>query len=380
MMRPIRLGGDQMIFGEGCLAHLKTLVGKRAFIVTAGRSMIEGGALDKVRGYLKEGGMEVEVLTGVEPDPGFETVMRGAKMMQRFEPDWIVALGGGSAMDAAKAMWVYYEHPELTKLSDILPPKKVPKLRGKARMVCIPSTAGTASEVSRSIVITDNETHIKHGIGDMEMMPDVAICDPEITATMPPKITADTGMDALTHSVEALVSTRAHFLSDILARASIKDIMKYLPLAYREGGNLEYREKMLNASTVSGMAFTNVSLGIVHSMAHTLGSMFSLPHGLSNALLLPYVMKFNSQNAEAAARYQSMAKEIGQEDLIEAVIKLRHEVGIPDKLSVLVPDRAAYVEKLDAMAEMALADGCTKTNPVIPTIDQLKELFMEAYE
>lgn len=380
MMRPIRLGGDQMIFGEGCLAHLKTLAGKRAFIVTAGRSMIEGGALDKVRGYLQEGGMEVEVLTGVEPDPGFETVMRGAKMMQNFEPDWIVALGGGSAMDAAKAMWVYYEHPELTKLSDILPPKKVPKLRGKARMVCIPSTAGTASEVSRSIVITDNETHIKHGIGDMEMMPDVAICDPEITATMPPKITADTGMDALTHSVEALVSTRAHFLSDILARASIKDIMKYLPLAYREGKNLEYREKMLNASTVSGMAFTNVSLGIVHSMAHTLGSMFSLPHGLSNALLLPYVMKFNCQNAEAAERYQSMAQEIGEDDFIEAVIKLRHEVGIPNKLSVLVPDRTAYVEKLDAMAEMALADGCTKTNPVIPTIDQLKELFMEAYE
>ena len=342
--------------------------------------MIERGALDKVRGYLQEGGMEVEVLTGVEPDPGFETVMRGAKMMQNFEPDWIVALGGGSAMDAAKAMWVYYEHPELTKLSDILPPKKVPKLRGKARMVCIPSTAGTASEVSRSIVITDNETHIKHGIGDMEMMPDVAICDPEITATMPPKITADTGMDALTHSVEALVSTRAHFLSDILARASIKDIMKYLPLAYREGKNLEYREKMLNASTVSGMAFTNVSLGIVHSMAHTLGSMFSLPHGLSNALLLPYVMKFNCQNAEAAERYQSMAQEIGEDDFIEAVIKLRHEVGIPNKLSVLVPDRMAYVEKLDAMAEMALADGCTKTNPVIPTIDQLKELFMEAYE
>ena len=165
-----------------------------------------------------------------------------------------------------------------------------------------------------------------------------------------------------------------------MARASIKDIMKYLPLAYREGKNLEYREKMLNASTVSGMAFTNVSLGIVHSMAHTLGSMFSLPHGLSNALLLPYVMKFNCQNAEAAERYQSMAQEIGEDDFIEAVIKLRHEVGIPNKLSVLVPDRTAYVEKLDAMAEMALADGCTKTNPVIPTIDQLKELFMEAYE
>ena len=380
MMRPIRLGGDQMIFGEGCLAHLKTLDGKRAFIVTAGRSMVEGGALARVRGLLEEGGMAVDVMTGVEPDPGFETVMRGAKKMQEFQPDWIVALGGGSAMDAAKAMWVYYEHPELTKLSDLLPPKKIPKLRGRARMVCIPSTAGTASEVSRSIVITDNETHIKHGIGDMEMMPDVAICDPEITATMPPKITADTGMDALTHALEALVSTRAHFLSDILTRAAVRDIMKYLPLAYRDGKNLAYREKMLNASTVAGMAFTNVSLGIVHSMAHTLGSVFSLPHGLSNAVLLPYVMQFNAQNAEAAARYQSMADELGEADLILAVRELRRAVGIPDKLHELVPDRAAFTEKLHEMAEMALADGCTKTNPIIPTVLQLEELYMEAYE
>lgn len=380
MMRPIRLGGDQMIFGEGCLAHLKTLTGKRAFIVTAGRSMIEGGALDKVKAYLKEAGMECEVMTGVEPDPGFNTVMRGAKMMQEFQPDWIVALGGGSAMDAAKAMWVYYEAPQLTKLDDIVPPNKVPKLRNKARMVCIPSTAGTASEVSRSIVITDDETHIKYGIGDMEMMPDIAICDPEITATMPQKITADTGMDALTHSLEALVSQRAHFLSDILARASIKDIMKYLPIAYKEGSNMEAREKMLNASTISGMAFTNVSLGIVHSMAHTLGSVFKLPHGLSNALLLPYVMRFNERNKDAKERYASMAEEIGEKNLVTAIENLRHDVGIPNKLSMLISDRDAYMEKLHEMAEMAFKDGCTKTNPVIPTIQELKELFMEAYE
>ncbi|MEG2570113.1 MAG: iron-containing alcohol dehydrogenase [Clostridia bacterium] len=380
MMRPIKLGGDQMMFGAGCLEYLKTLKGQRAFIVTAGRSMVEGGALARVREYLKEAGMETEVLTGVEPDPGFNTVMRGADMMKKFAPDWIVALGGGSAMDAAKGMWVYYEAPHLTKLSHILPPNKIPKLRGKARMICIPSTAGTASEVSRSIVITDNETHIKHGLGDMEMMPDIAICDPEITASMPPKITADTGMDALTHSLEALVSRRAHFLSDILAHASIRDIMKYLPIAYKDGTNMEARERMLNASTISGMAFTNVSLGIVHSMAHTLGSIFSLPHGLSNAILLPYVMKFNEGDETAKSRYAEMAAEIGEPCLVSAVLKLRAETGIPNKLSDVLHDRAAFTDKLSEMAEMALADGCTKTNPIIPTVAEIAKIYMEAYE
>ncbi|MEG2782381.1 MAG: iron-containing alcohol dehydrogenase [Oscillospiraceae bacterium] len=379
MMRPIKLGGDQMIFGEGCLEYLKTLKGKKACIVSAGKSMQASGALDKVIDYLKEAGIESKVIFGIEPDPKFSTVYKGAKIMLDFEPDLIVALGGGSAMDAAKAMWIYYEAPQLTTLQDIIPPNKIPKLRNKARLVCIPSTAGTASEVSRSIVITDDDTHIKYGIGDMEMMPDIAICDPWVTASMPTKVTADTGMDALTHSLEALASQRANFLSDILAKEAIKDIIKYLPLACKEGSELEYREKMLNASTISGMAFTNVSLGIVHSMAHTLGSIFSLPHGLSNAILLPYVMKFNMQSDKAKEAYALMAKEIGADCLLDAVKELQKEVGIPSKLSEVISNKDEFMSKLDQMAEMALNDGCTKTNPIIPTIKQLKELYVEAF-
>lgn len=378
-MRPMKLAGSQLMFGQGCLEHLTTLKGSRAMIVTGGSSMKKSGILQKVIDYLKEAGIESQVFSGVEPDPSFSTVMKGAEAMKAYDPDIIVGLGGGSAMDAAKGMWIFYEHPELNKLQDIMPPNPFPKLRGKAILVCIPSTSGTASEVSRSIVITEDETHTKFGIGNMEMMPDIAICDPEVTMTMPPRITAETGMDALTHAVEALVSRRANYVSDILAKAAIKDIIDFLPKAYIEGSNIEYREKMLNASMVAGLAFTNVSLGIVHSMAHTLGSVFGIAHGLADAVLLPYVMRFNSRDESARKAYQDVAKEMGADDLIGLVEKLNATVGIPKSLRELITDEAAYNAKLDYMADMALKDGCTKTNPIIPSTEQLKELFIEAY-
>ena len=217
MMRPMKLAGSELMFGEGSLAYIKTIKAKKVSIVIGGHSMEKSGMLAKVEGYFKETGAETMVIRDVEPDPSFETVLRGRNEMLEFEPDLIVGLGGGSAMDAAKAMWIFYEHPELTQMEDILPPNEFPKLRGKARMCCIPSTSGTASEVSRSIVISDNEKGLKHGVGNMEMMPDIAICDPEVTMSMPAKITAETGMDALTHALEALASNRANYLSDILA-------------------------------------------------------------------------------------------------------------------------------------------------------------------
>ena len=289
MMRPMKLAGSELMFGEGCLEYIKTMKYKKVAIVIGGHSMERSGMLDKVKGYFAETGAETMVISGVEPDPHFATVMRGANEMKEFGPDLIVALGGGSAMDAAKTMWIYYEHPELTKLSDVFPPNAFPKLRGKAHFCCIPSTSGTASEVSRSVVITD-EDGVKQGLGNMEMMPDIAICDPEVTASMPAHITAETGMDALTHALEALVSNRANYVSDILAKAAAKDIIETLPKAYENGQDLKAREIMVNASMVAGMAFTNVSLGIVHSMAHTLGSYFHVAHGLADAILLLYIL------------------------------------------------------------------------------------------
>ncbi len=379
MMRPMKLAGSELMFGKGSLEYIKTLKCKKASIVIGGSSMIKSGMLDKIRGYFAEIGAETQVVSGVEPDPSFATVMRGANEMKEFGPDLIVGLGGGSAMDAAKTMWIYYEHPELSSLDELFPPYTFPKLRGKARFCCIPSTSGSASEVSRSVVISD-ENGMKRGLGNMEMMPDIAICDPEVCVSMPPRITAETGMDALTHAMEALVSNRANYVSDIMAIKAAKDIIKYLPIAYKDGADIEAREVMANASMVAGMAFTNVSLGIVHSMAHTLGSYFHLPHGMADAILLPYVMEFNCGAEYAKEIYASLAKEIGSEDLVATVKELNKELNIASCLGEVIDDEAKFMEQLEVMAECAKADGCTKTNPIIPTIEQFKDLFVKAYK
>ena len=380
MMRPMKLAGSQLMFGEGCLEHIKALNTKKTSIVIGGSSMVKSGILDKVKGYLSEINAESQVIEGVEPDPSFATVMRGAKEMLTFGPDLIIALGGGSVMDAAKTMWVYYEHPELDSLEAILPPNEVPKLREKALFCCIPSTAGTASEVSRSVVISDTETGIKHGVGNMEMMPDIAICDPEVTRSMPPRITAETGMDALTHALEALASTRANYLGNILATQAALDIMENLPKAFKDGNDMVAREIMLNASMTAGIAFTNVSLGIVHSMAHTLGSYFHTAHGLGDAMLLPYIIRYNTGDERAAGIYKEFAAKAGGEDLAVMVEELNKELNIPSSFKEIIPDEDKYMSILEEMAEMAKTDGCTKTNPIIPTIEEFKELFIKAYK
>lgn len=378
MMRPMKIAGDQLMFGQGCLAHLKTLKGKRAFIVSSRSALKRSGTIDLIQGYLKEAGIESEVYTNVEPDPSFSTVYEGSKKMLEYEPDWIITVGGGSAMDAAKAMWIYYEHPELTTLAEIVPPNVIPKMRNKAKLVCIPSTSGSASEVSRSIVITDDKTGFKYGIGNMELMPDIAVCDPSVTATMPKSLTANTGMDAMTHAVEAFVSNRANYLSDILAKAAIKDIFKYLKKAYDNGEDMGAREYMLNASMTAGMAFTNVSLGIVHSMAHTLGSYFKIPHGMGDAVILPYVIDFNSDEEYAKRKYDELAKEVGKDNFGDAVRELNKSIGVPSCFKDKIVEQE-YLDRLGEMADMAMADGCTKTNPIIPTKEQQIELFKKVY-
>lgn len=379
MMRPMKLAGSELLFGTGCLEHMKSFKYKKVSIVIGGNSIIKNGGLGKVENYLKESGAEIQIIYGVEPDPSFRTVIAGAEKMKEFQPDLIVALGGGSVMDAAKGMWIYYENPDLKELSDICPPNPFPKLRKKAVLCCIPTTSGTASEVSRSIVISD-DSGMKHGIGNMEMMPDIAICDPELTLSMPAHITAETGMDALTHALEAMVSKRTNYLSDILARASAKDIIQNIGIVYQQGGNIEAREKMLNASMVAGLAFTNVSLGIVHSMAHTLGGHFHLAHGLLDAIILPYIVKYNMQDEEAKSRYQSFSEELGSESLVEVIQNKNRELKIAGSLKELIPDATEYEKQLENMTEEALLDGCTKTNPIIPNREEMKELFRKVYK
>jgi alcohol dehydrogenase class IV len=380
MMRPMKLAGNQLLFGEGTLKHLETLHYHKVVIVLADDIMYQNGVMDIVEKHLNKAKIAYSVFKGVEPDPGLKTVLKGARFMLEERPDLILAIGGGSTMDAAKAMWIYYEHPYLKTLEPLKDKATFPTLRHKAHFACVPTTAGTASEVSRSIVITDDETGVKHGIGNMEMMPDIAILDPITTVSMPKHITAETGMDALTHALEAIVSNRANIVSDVLARQAIIDILTTLPLAIEHPKDMAYREKMLNASMLAGLAFTNVSLGIVHSIAHSLGSIFKLPHGLSNAIVLPYIIDYNSQDEKAKAIYDDLASAIGKDDLKCVIVDLNRTVGIPLSLKERIPDQKAFYDKLEDVALLSINDGCTKTNPIIPSYETFKALITKVYE
>ena len=295
--------------GEGSLAELKNLKGKKAVVVVGGGSMKRFGFLQKVEDYLKEAGMEVALFEGVEPDPSVETVMKGAKLMQEFGPDWIVAIGGGSPIDAAKAMWAFYEYPD-TKFEDLITPFNFPTLRTKAKFCAIPSTSGTATEVTAFSVITDYHKGIKYPLADFNITPDVAIVDPELAETMPQKLTANTGMDAMTHAIEAYVSTNANPLTDAAALMSITMITQYLPKAVANGVYMKARDKMAYGQYLAGIAFNNASLGYVHAMAHQLGGMYNLPHGVCNAILLPHVEEFNLIGN--ANRFRDIAKAMGE--------------------------------------------------------------------
>ena len=375
--------------GKGALEALKSFEGKKAIICVGGGSMKRFGFLDKAEAYLKEAGMEVKLFEGIEPDPSVETVMKGAAAMAEFEPDWIVAIGGGSPIDAAKAMWIKYEYPDIT-FEDMCKVFGIPKLRKKAHFCAISSTSGTATEVTAFSIITDYEKGIKYPIADFEITPDVAIVDPELAETMPQKLVAHTGMDAMTHAIEAYVSTANSDFTDPLALHAIEMIQHDLIDSYN--GDMAKRDAMHNAQCLAGMAFSNAGLGINHSMAHTLGGHFHIPHGRANAVLLPYVMAYNcgcrTSLTPAAERYAKMSTVLSLDSgssrqsafgAIRATKQLIRKLNIPSCIKNLGIPENEFVAALDEMVDAAMADSCTATNPRVPTREELKELFMEAY-
>ncbi len=372
--------------GKDALDALKTLQGKKAIVVSGGGSMKRFGFLDKVTANLEEAGMEVKLFEGVEPDPSVETVMRGAAAMTEFQPDWIVAIGGGSPIDAAKAMWAFYEYPETT-FEDLCIPFNFPKLRTKAQFCAIPSTSGTATEVTAFSVITDYQKGVKYPLADFNITPDVAIVDPALAETMPKKLTAFTGMDAITHAIEAYVSTLNCDYTDPLALHAIKMICDYLIPSF--GGDMAARERMHNAQCLAGMSFSNALLGIVHSMAHKTGAAFSgghIVHGCANAMYLPKVIKFNSKNEEAAKRYAEIAAFIGLEPTVDALINKINEMNkaleIPSCIKDYeggIIDEAEFLEKLDTVAELAVGDACTGSNPRAITPEEMAKLLKCCY-
>ena len=368
--------------GEGALEALKTLTGKRAVVVVGGGSMKRFGFLDKVCSYLREAGMEVDLIEGVEPDPSVETVLRGAARMREFGPDWIVAIGGGSPIDAAKAMWAFYEYPDVT-FESLITPFSFPKLRTKARFCAIPSTSGTATEVTAFSVITDYQKGIKYPLADYNITPDVAIVDPALAQTMPRKLTAHTGMDAMTHAIEAYVSTLHCNYTDPLALHAIKMISENLIASYN--GDAAARAQMHDAQCLAGMAFTNALLGIVHSMAHKTGAAFSgghIVHGCANAMYLPKVIAFNAREPEAEKRYGEIAAFIGLEPSSTALIA--HIKSMNEKLEIPacirdyeggIIDEKEFLDKLPAVAELAVGDACTGSNPRKVDPEQMARLL-----
>ena len=373
--------------GKGSLDELKNLKGKKAIVVVGGGSMKRFGFLDKAVNNLKEAGMEVRLFENVEPDPSVETVMKGAAAMREFEPDCIVAMGGGSPIDAAKAMWAFYEYPE-TSFEDLITPFSFPTLRQKARFCAIPSTSGTATEVTAFSVITDYQKGIKYPLADFNITPDVAIVDPDLAETMPKKLTAHTGMDAMTHAIEAYVSTLHCDYTDPLALHAIQMIHRDLKKSY--DGDMEARDNMHNAQCLAGMAFSNALLGIVHSMAHKTGAAYSgghIVHGCANAMYLPKVIKYNAKNPEAAERYAQIAKFIGLEgqsnvELVDALIKelraMNKSLDIPDGIKDYeggIIDEKEFLEKLPEVAKNAIGDACTGSNPRQPSQEEMEKLL-----
>ena len=386
--------------GKGALENLKNLQGKKAVIVVGGGAMKRNGFLQRAEDYLKEAGMEVKIIEGVEPDPSVTTVMNGAAVMAEFEPDWIVAMGGGSPIDAAKAMWIKYEYPETT-FEQMCVVFGLPKLRTKAKFVAIPSTSGTATEVTAFSVITDYEKGIKYPLADFEITPDVAIVDPDLAETMPQKLVAHTGMDALTHAIEAYVSTCNCDYTDPLAIFAITMIQRDLVGSYN--GDMTKRASMHNAQCLAGMSFSNALLGIVHSMAHKTGAAFDyygahIIHGAANAMYLPKVIAFNAKNEVAKARYGVIADYMGLgganddekvANLIAYLRQMNSSLNIPQCIKHygadsypceqgFVPEEV-FLARLPEIAKNAVADACTGSNPRQPSVEEMEKLLKCCY-
>ena len=386
--------------GENALEALKTFEGKKAFVCVGGGSMKRFGFLDRVVQYLQETGMEVKLFEGIESDPSVDTVMKGAKEMQDFGPDWIVAIGGGSPIDAAKAMWIKYEYPECS-FEDMCKVFGIPTLRNKAKFCAISSTSGTATEVTAFSIITDYKKGIKYPIADFEITPDVAIVDPALAQTMPKKLVAHTGMDALTHAIEAYVSTANCDYTDPLALHAIEMIRDNLVASYNEDNKA--RSEMHNAQCLAGMAFSNALLGIVHSMAHKTGAVFGdlgahIIHGAANAMYLPKVIAFNAKDETAKKRYVKIADVIGlsgnnDDDKVKALIAYLR--GLNEKLNIplciknygadsypteqgFVPENV-FLERLHDIAVNAVGDACTGSNPRQPSVEEMEKLLKCCY-
>lgn len=369
----------EVFHGAGSLSELKNIKGTKAVIVTGGQSMKKNGTLEKAVAFLKEAGVESRIFDGVEEDPSSATCLKGAEVMKEFQPDWIVGVGGCSAIDAAKTMWIFYEYPDI-EFDSLIKPFSVPTLRNKAKFIAIPSTSGTGTETTGLAVITDRDKGVKYPIVSYELTPDIAIVDGEICASMPAHVTSNTGLDALTHCVEAFVSNIDDNYADVLAKGGLEIVFNNLEEAVNNPDNIKARQNMHDASFMAGLAFNNAWLGIVHSLSHQVGALYGIPHGCANAIFLPNVIRFN---AAATNKYPLIAKAIGletAEELAQAIEGLRKNVNNISSISEFGITRENWEKNLDYIANNALIDPCTCFNPRVPSVEDLKEIYNACYE
>lgn len=377
--RAVKLGGDITAIGLESLDQIYTLNCKSVLIVTSGPYAQQSGQMAMITSRLDRMKVPYTVYDKIEPNPEFTSILEGAREAAKLQPDWIFGIGGGSALDAAKAIWAVYENPEIDEMNKLRAPGCIVKLREKAHLLVVPTTAGTGSEVTSAVVISDTANNLKASINDRRLMPDVALLCPVMTSSMPGFLTANTGMDALTHAIEAYVSRLANDFTDAMAEKACQLILEYLPLAMEHPNNQNYRARMQNASTMAGMSFATVNLGVAHSIAHAFGAMFHVPHGLANAITLPCSIRYNQASPVAKEKYAHLAKLSGVEDLYETVMALRKALNIPQNFQEVVKDDAKYEELSGALVAHALQDLCSMTNPVPLNAVSMKKLMDLAY-
>ncbi len=372
-----------LYFGDNAIEYLESVDAKKAFLVYGSKRLESEGVIAKIEEHLKKANVETMTFSGVEHDPSVATVKAGVCKMNEFQPDLIIGIGGGSPIDAAKAMWIFYEHPNFT-FEEAAKPFNLPQMRTKAHFIAIATTSGTATEVTSFSVITDNETGIKYPIADYNITPDVAILDTTLVESMPKHLVANTGMDALTHAMEAYVSTVANPFTDALAMHAIE--MMFTNLVESYNGSMQARKNMHLAQNLAGMSFSNAILGIAHSMAHKSGAIFNIPHGLANAVYLPNTVLFNSKTA--GSRYAEVAKRVGlcgktEQELVAALVKaikdMRAAMNMPASLKEFGIDEAEFKSKVDNMAQTAVADPCTSTNPREISVEEMKKVLLASY-
>ena len=374
----------QIVFGEGALDAIDELNGQRALVVTD-TTLVELGLVGRAKAHLDKAGIESQVFDAVEPDPSVQTVRQGVQVAQEYEPDWIVGLGGGSPMDAAKAIWVLYERPDLEPAA--INPFVPLGLRQRARLITIPTTSGTGAEVTWGIVLTDTEEQRKMGLGNRENVADVAVVDPAMAAGMPPQLTADTGLDALTHAIEGYTCTWHTDMTDGLCISAARRVFKYLPRAVADGSDMEAREHMHNAATCAGLGFGNALASMAHAMGHALGVVFHVPHGRAVSLFLPCTVEFAAR--EAPDRFADLAAMLGctRAEGEEAALALAGyvrdlccDIGNPTSIAEAGVEHAAYAAQLDKLVDDAFNDTQILTAARSPSYDELHQLFLCAYE